>query len=98
MSDTSTSTSICYVTMFLDIGRAEWKNVFTRTFEQYLKDFEPFIPLFNKKTCENNLLVVFIDKKWENKLVKKIDTYTNEDNNFNNLHLSKNAYMIKLYT
>ena len=62
MSDTSTSTSICYVTMFLDIGRAEWKNVFTRTFEQYLKDFEPFIPLFNKNICNDNLLFVFIDK------------------------------------
>ena len=29
---------ICYVTMFLDIGRADWKNVFTRTLDQYLKD------------------------------------------------------------
>ena len=53
-------TSLCYVTMFLDIGRADWKNVFKRTFEEYLKYFEPFIPLFNKKTCNNDLYYVNI--------------------------------------
>jgi len=78
-----TTTSICYVTMFLDIGRADWKNVFTRTFNQYLKDFEPFIPLFNKKTCNDDLLFVFIDKKWENKLKEKINSYTIDGNKFN---------------
>jgi hypothetical protein len=69
--------------MFLDIGRADWKNVFTRTFDQYLKDFEPFIPLFNKKTCNDDLLFVFVDKKWENKLKEKINSYTVDGNKFN---------------
>ena len=77
------STSICYVTMFLDIGRSDWKNVFTRTFEQYLKDFEPFIPLFNKKSCNDDLLFVFIDKKCENKLKDKINSYSVDNNKFN---------------
>jgi hypothetical protein len=75
--------SICYVTMFLDIGRANWKNVFNRTFDQYLKDFEPYIPLFNKKNCKGDLLLVFIDKKWEQKLIDKINSYKIDDNNFN---------------
>jgi hypothetical protein len=74
---------LCYVTMFFDIGRDKWKNVFTRSFEQYLKEFEPFIPLFNKKTCKNDLLVVFIDKKWENMLLEKIEFYKIDNNSFN---------------
>jgi hypothetical protein len=69
--------------MFFDIGRDKWKNVFTRSFEQYLKEFEPFIPLFNKKTCKNDLLVVFIDKKWENMLLEKIEFYKIDNNSFN---------------
>jgi hypothetical protein len=69
--------------MFLDIGRADWKNVFTRTFDQYLKDFEPFIPLFNKKTCEGDLLIVFIDNKWENMLSEKINVYKLHGEKFN---------------
>ena len=77
------SKPLCYVTMFFDIGRDKWKNIFTRTFDQYLKEFEPFIPLFNKKTCKDDLLVVFIDKKWENMLVEKIDFYKIENNTFN---------------
>lgn len=75
--------SLCYVTMFFDIGRDKWKNVFTRTFTQYLKEFEPFIPLFNKKTCKDDLLVVFIDKKWESMLFEKINLYKIDDNSFN---------------
>jgi hypothetical protein len=74
---------VCYVTLFYDINRSTWKNKFKRTFEQYLISFEPFIPLFNKKTCENNLLVIFIDKKWENELINKIDSYKNNDDTFN---------------
>ena len=76
-------TSLCYVTMFLDIGRADWKNVFKRTFEEYLKYFEPFIPLFNKKTCNNDLLVVFLDKNFVNSLKEKINTYAIDGDKFN---------------
>ena len=77
------NTSLCYVTMFFDIGRDQWKNVFARTFTQYLKDFEPFIPLFNKKTCEGDLLIVFIDNKWENMLNEKINVYKLHGEKFN---------------
>lgn len=77
------SKSLCYVTMFFDIGRDKWKNVFSRTFTQYLKEFEPFIPLFNKKTCNNDLLVVFIDNKWENMLIEKINIYKLDGEKFN---------------
>lgn len=74
---------LCYVTMFFDINRDKWKNVFTRTFTQYLKEFEPFIPLFNKKTCKDDLLIVFIDKKWEYMLDEKIELYKIDNNSFN---------------
>ena len=73
----------CYVTMFFEINRDKWKNVFTRTFTQYLKEFEPFIPLFNKKTCKDDLLIVFIDKKWEYMLDEKIELYKIDNNSFN---------------
>ena len=34
--------NICYVTSYYDIGRDSWDG-FTRTFDEYLRDFEPFI-------------------------------------------------------
>ncbi len=48
--------------MFYDIDRTAWET-FSRSFETYLVRFRPFIPLFDKTSCEQNHLIVFIDEK-----------------------------------
>jgi hypothetical protein len=59
--------NICYVTAYYDIGRSSWGN-FTRTFDDYLKSFEPYINLFKTDKSDGDILVVFIDKKCEQQL------------------------------
>ena len=54
--------NVCYVTLYYDIGRDKWSG-FTRTFEKYLKEFQPFIDLFKKDKCGNDSMIVFIDEK-----------------------------------
>ena len=60
--------NICYVTSYYDIGRDSWDG-FTRTFDEYLRDFEPFITLFNKDKCGDDMLIVFIDDKKQQQLI-----------------------------
>jgi hypothetical protein len=63
---------ICYVTAFLDINRNKWTN-FTRTVEQYLDSFAPFISLFEKTKCDKDeWMVIFMDDKHIDTLYKKI--------------------------
>ena len=50
-----------YITMYLDIGRDKW-NAFSRSYEEYLEHFKPFINLFHKQNNKDNILYVFIDK------------------------------------
>ena len=66
--------SICYVTLYYDIGRNLWENRFQRSFEDYLEHFEPFIDLFNEDKCQEDIMIVFIDKKHEHKLNEKISS------------------------
>jgi hypothetical protein len=67
---------ICYVSLYYDIGRNNWGGKFQRSFDDYLIYFEPFIKLFNKDTCEDDTMVVFIDKKFEEKLREKLNEDT----------------------
>ena len=67
---------ICYVSAYFDIDRKSW-NHFGRTFEEYLVTFEPFFDLFNKNICENDLMVLFIDKKYENEIKNRINDDVN---------------------
>ena len=87
--------NICYVTSYYDIGRDSWDG-FTRTFDEYLRDFEPFITLFNKDKCGDDMLIVFIDDKHESQLREKIDENTvniklipTNDDFMNTLHMWK---------
>ena len=89
------STNICYVTIYHDIGRESW-SLYPRTFEQYLKHFEPFIGLFNKDNCGDDLMVIFIDEKYEMFLRDKFDQETTNitiipinDDFMNTLHIWK---------
>lgn len=68
-------TKICYVSAFLDIGRDEWKS-FTRTFDQYLESFLPYIHLFKSHHGINNekwCMVLYIDKKHFSVVKEKIE-------------------------
>ena len=69
------SNGICYVSLYYDIGRIKWET-FQRSFDDYLLHFEPFIKLFNKNTCGDDLMVVFIDKTVEEKLREKLTDET----------------------
>jgi hypothetical protein len=82
--------NICYVTVYYDINRKNWTR-FGRTFEEYLETFDPYLKLFNKNNCENDILIVFIDKKYENILKSKI----NENINIKIIPID-NDFMLKL--
>lgn len=56
----------CYITSYFDINRSQWKT-FSRTFDDYLSYFKPFLPLFDK-TKTNDELIVFIDDRHLTKL------------------------------
>ena len=68
---------VCYVTMYFDIGRSNWKNNFVRSFDQYLNDFQPFINLFETDKCEDDIMLVFIDKHCEQQLIERIKRVSN---------------------
>ena len=53
----------CYITSYYDINREQWTNSFKRSFDDYLKTFEPFITLFNIEYCNDDEMIVFIDSK-----------------------------------
>jgi hypothetical protein len=68
---------ICYVSAFLDIGRSEWKT-FTRSFDNYLDSFLPYIRLFEshhninikgKRWC----MVLYIDRIHKEQVCQKIN-------------------------
>lgn len=89
--------NICYVTLFYDIGRGNWNNIFKRSFEDYYIAFEPYITLFNKDTCNGDKLIVFIDKKYYDILKERIHgsniLLISIDNNFmSNLYCWKTIY------
>lgn len=70
-------TRICYVSAFLNIGRDEWVN-FTRSFEDYLDSFLPYIELFKKHHDKNVngekwCMVLFIDARHYDCVCEKID-------------------------
>lgn len=68
-------TEICYVSAFLDIGRHEWKN-FTRSFDDYLESFLPYVRLFetHKNINENKwCMVLYIDEIHADRVRQKID-------------------------
>lgn len=54
---------IYYATCFYDIGRSDWKN-FSRTFDEYLTEFEPLLELFSKENEDKHKLFVFLDEKF----------------------------------
>lgn len=56
----------CYVTGYFDIDRSNWKN-FSRTFDEYLENFKPFIPLFTENKVFDEL-IVFIDDRHLSKM------------------------------
>ena len=51
----------CYITSYYDINREKWTNNFKRSFDDYLKTFEPFISLFNTEYCGDDEMIVLID-------------------------------------
>lgn len=53
--------------MFYDIDRSGWET-FSRSFDTYLERFKPFIPLFERKSCEGSHLLVFIDERHQHTL------------------------------
>jgi len=67
---------ICIVSLFYDIGRGEWQNIFNRKFDQYLECFMPYIDLFKQdivdKTNNFNLenryeMILYIDSRYYDK-------------------------------
>jgi len=63
---------ICYVTAYYDIGRDKW-SAFSRSFNDYLEHFMPYIKLFNKSKCNDDEMFVFIDERHYNTLKTLID-------------------------
>ena len=53
---------ITYITAFVDINRTNWSQ-FTRSFDDYFQSFEPFLKLFDSRTCESDNMIVFIEQK-----------------------------------
>jgi hypothetical protein len=65
----------CYVSLYYDINRNNW-TTFRRSFDDYLRHFEPFINLFDKDKCGDDIMVIFIDKKCEQNLKDKLTENT----------------------
>lgn len=72
-----------YITLFYDIGRADWNSVFKRSFEEYLGNFLPFIQLFHEQN--EDTLYVFIDKKH----VEKLSVECKNKNNIKLVHIDE---------
>jgi len=65
----------CYITSYFDINRSQW-TTFSRTFDDYLSYFKPFLTLFDKSKTNDNL-IVFIDDRHFKKLDDLLtDTHT----------------------
>ena len=64
----------CYITSYYDINRENWGNQFSRTFDDYLSTFKPFITLFDKKFCGDDEMIVFIDAKHHDELHSLLDS------------------------
>jgi len=58
---------VCYVTAFYDMNRDNWSH-YSRTFEDYLLSFLPFVDLFTRYSTGGYEMVVFIDKKHQPRL------------------------------
>lgn len=62
---------ICYVTAFLNIGRSNWKN-FSRSVDNYIDSFLPYIELFENNRDSDCEMVVYIDETIYSTLKEKI--------------------------
>ena len=68
---------LCYVTAFLDMNRQNWTS-FSRTFDDYLTAFTPYIDMFNKLHDDKNMLIynyemiIYIDEIHYDKILALI--------------------------
>jgi len=62
----------CYISAFYDLKRENWIE-FSRTFDTYLKGFEPIIKLFLSDNTQDFELIVYIDKKHIKILESKVN-------------------------
>jgi len=53
---------VCYVSLFYDLNRGNWKK-FGRSFEAYLEHFKPFIDLFSRDEEKEYEMILFLDKR-----------------------------------
>lgn len=62
---------LTYITLYYDINRGEWENIFNRTFQKYLNDFTNLVQLFknNINNRENNM-IIYIDAKYYDTIKK----------------------------
>jgi len=67
--------SLCYVTSFLDIGREDWGNRFSRDFSAYLREFEPYTALFRNANPSQYRMIVYIDERHYEELQKLCDSF-----------------------
>ena len=70
---------ICYVTCYFDINRSQWGNKFTRSFDDYVLYFKPFVKLFEKSNDDNDHMIVFIDDRYISKIHELISPYENHN-------------------
>jgi len=87
--------NICYVTSYYNINRESWTG-FSRSFDEYLIEFNPYIKLFNKDNCGNDILIVFMDEKNIIQFKKQFDetkvnikVISTNDEFMNTLHIWK---------
>ena len=64
----------CYVSMYYDIKRSGWAQ-FSRTFDDYLSYFLPYVDLFKKE--EEDHMIVYIDDRYITKLQEVTRNSTN---------------------
>lgn len=79
---------ICYVTAYYDIGRESWPY-FSRTFDDYLAHFKPYIKLFDKSISDNDEMFVFIDERYYNTLQTLINESSETHTNITLISLTK---------
>uniref|UniRef100_A0A6C0D0L8 Uncharacterized protein n=1 Tax=viral metagenome TaxID=1070528 RepID=A0A6C0D0L8_9ZZZZ len=66
---------ICYVSVYLDIGRSKW-NKYPRTFEDYLERFLPYFTLFSSESEKDQHMILFIDDRYTKFLESHINSNT----------------------
>ena len=64
---------LTYVTAFFDIGRDNWNNSFKRDFKTYMKNFIPYLFLFQNNLDDDYDMIVYIDEIHYNTLRRLID-------------------------